>query len=89
MTPVKSALLGAALLIGANMPANAQWQYPTPPQLSANPYAQTYQPYRTDRRNEAYQPYTNDYVPTTPPSCSYDPYTSGFTPSPNRSNGGS
>jgi hypothetical protein len=87
MTLVKSMLLGVALLIGANMAANAQRQYPTPPQVAANPYEQAYQPYRSDRSNQAYQPYTTDYAPTTPPSWSYDPYTSGFAPSPNRSNG--
>ena len=69
------------------MTANAQWQYPTPPQLAANPYEQGYQYYRTDRSDQAYQPYTNHYAPATPRPWSYDPYMSGFSPSPNRSTG--
>jgi hypothetical protein len=71
---VKFLLMAAGLLIGA-VPANAQsqwpsYQYPTAPTVYSYPLLPsiTVQP----------------YVPTTPPSWSYDPYTSGLGPCPQR-----
>src|SRR5262245_59711602 len=43
MTLLKSMFAGAVILVGATVAANAQWQYPAPPQLAANPYDQAYQ----------------------------------------------
>jgi hypothetical protein len=75
MATRKSILLGAVMLVGATIAANAQSQYPAPPQIASNPYGQ------------AYQPYPNNYAPTTPPSWSYSPYTSGLGPCPQRGPG--
>jgi hypothetical protein len=84
---IRTMFIGAAILASATGVANAQWQYPTPPQFAANPYEQTSQPYPSYRDNQAFQPHLNGYVPATPPSWSFDPYTNGLSPSPNRSNG--
>ena len=75
MTLIKSAFVSAVILLGATVAANAQWQYPVPPQLAANPYSQAYQ----------VNPYNQ--IPATPPSWSYDPYTSGLGPCPQRGAG--
>ena len=68
-------ILTAGLVIGA-APANAQsqwpsYQYPPPPPVV---YHYPFLP------PVAVQP----YVPTTPPSWSYNPYTSGLSPCPQR-----
>ena len=79
MIVIKSMFVGAAILVGVTVGANAQGQYVapqrlTPPQLAANPY-------------QTFQPAPDTWAPTTPPSWSYNPYTSGEVVSPNRSNG--
>ena len=72
MTPIKSALVGAAGLLAATLSANAQPQYAQQPQnygYSPTPYG--YPPV---------QYYPSNPAPAAPPSWSYNPYTSGLGP---------
>ena len=75
MTLTKYVLMGATILVGATVAANAQGQYAAPPQRPSNPYGRAYQPYPYYRVPEA-PPSGNP----APPSWNYDPYTNGSTP---------
>jgi hypothetical protein len=71
MPVAKYMFTAAAFVIGSMLAATAEAQYAPPPPVV---YAYPFLPSVT----------VNPYVPTTPPSWSYDPYTSGLGPCPQR-----
>jgi hypothetical protein len=80
----------AAMFLSGAAPTHAQFQWPPyeyapHPTVSGQWPSYQYPPYPSSYGYPFVPPVTvNPYVPTTPPSWSYNPYTSGLGPCPQR-----